>query len=91
MSVVDLLKEEVEAVEKELESVLSLIAQSIERLNNVSIRLDGGMCELVSDVDLTGIREIREIIQEMPEDLREDPRNSPYIDRLEKILSSLAN
>jgi len=91
VSVVDLLKEEVEAVEKELESVLSLIAQSIERLNNVSIRLDGGMCELVSDVDLTGIREIREIIQEMPEDLREDPRNSPYIDRLEKILSSLAN
>jgi len=91
VSVVESLKQEVETVEKELESVLSLIAQSIDRLNNVSTRLDGGMRELISDVDLTGIGEIRDIIRQMPEDLRKDPRNSSYIDRLERILSSLAD
>ena len=84
-------KQEVETVEKELESVLSLIAQSIDRLQDVSSRLDGGMRELVSDVDLAGMQEIQEIIREMPEDLRKDPRNSPYFDRLEKVLSSLAD
>ena len=91
MSVIESLKQEVETVEKELESVLSLIAQSVDRLNNVSIRLDGGMRELISDVDLTGIGEIQDIIRQMPEDLRKDPRNSSYIDRLERILSSLAD
>ena len=91
MSVIESLKQEVETVEKELESVLSLIAQSIDRLNNVSIRLNGGMRELISDVDLTGIGEIQDIIRQMPEDLRKDPRNSSYIDRLERILSSLAD
>ena len=91
MSIIDSLKQEVETVEKELESVLSLIAQSIDRLQDVSSRLDGGMRELVSDVDLAGMQEIQEIIREMPEDLRKDPRNSPYFDRLEKILSSLAD
>tara|TARA_R100000458_G_C8167401_1_gene169155 strand:- start:411 stop:686 length:276 start_codon:yes stop_codon:yes gene_type:complete len=91
MSVIDTLKQDIETVERELESVLSLIAQSIDKLHEVSGRLDGGMRELVSDVNLAGIEEIREIINEMPESVRKEPRNSPYFDRLDKILSSLAD
>jgi hypothetical protein len=91
MSIIESLKEEVESVERELESALSLIAQSVDRLHSVSSRLDEGLRELISDVDLAGMGEIQEIIRQMPEDLKKDPRNSPYIDRLEKILSSLAD
>ena len=91
MSTIESLKQDVETVERELESVLSLIAQSIDKLNEVSSRLDGGLRELVSDVDLAGMEEIKEVIREIPEDIRKEPKNSPYFDRLEKILSSLTD
>ena len=91
MSTIESLKQDVETVEREVESVLSLIAQSIDKLNEVSSRLDGGLRELVSEVDLAGMEEIKEVIREIPEDIRKEPKNSPYFDQLEKILSSLTD
>ena len=91
MSTIETLKQDVETVERELESVLSLIAQSIDKLNGVSSRLDGGLRELVGEVNLAGMEEIKEVIHEIPEDIRKEPKNSPYFDRLEKILSSLTD
>ena len=91
MSVVDHLKNEVDTIERELESVMTLIAQSIDKLHEVSSRLNGGTRELLSDVDLSGLNGIRNVLEDIPEDYRKDPGNSPYFDKLDKIMDSLSD
>tara|TARA_R100000458_G_C8249251_1_gene226534 strand:- start:91 stop:366 length:276 start_codon:yes stop_codon:yes gene_type:complete len=91
MSVVDHLRQEIVKVESELEAALLLLVQCSDKLNDVSTRMDGGVAELLSDIDLTGLSEIRYVLEGIPSEYRNEPGNSPYFDKLERILSSLAD
>jgi hypothetical protein len=73
------------------------IAEAQERLDSMSTHvseiqdfIDEGMPGLWRDLDLTVIPGILEVLAELPDEIRKDPRNACYFDHLERILKTLS-
>ena len=74
----------VKTLEVNVEQLTAQVAKVEEVLET------GGTAALFPNLDLSGIETIREILRDLPSEIRTDPRNACYFDQLDTILVALS-
>ena len=89
MGVIAHLQAKITEQEQKIEDAMSVLARVTEELSGVVSRMEEGPQIFMSNLDLSSLPMIQEVVEGMPESYAKDPRNAPYVDKLRKLLSAL--
>jgi hypothetical protein len=74
---------------QELIDIESRITSALDEVEAVAAGIDDGVSALLPELDLSAVPTILEVVRDLPADIRKDPRNACYFDKLETILLAL--
>ena len=84
-----------------LQEMLTDLEQEAEenqaRMENLNTKIDsvielalGGVPALIPELDLSALPGIKEVLAELPDEVRKDPRSACYFDHLDRLLDTLS-
>ena len=90
MSQVESLKGELADLHNCVIEIESKATEVLDKIEAAASSLDMGITTLLPDLDLSGLDTIREVLQDLPDEIRKDARNACYFDQLDAILMALS-
>ena len=90
MSQVESLKSELAELHNCVVAIESKVTETIDKVEAAASLLDAGIAVVLPDLDLSGLATIREVLRDLPDEIRKDARNACYFDQLDAILMTLS-